>query len=323
MTVLYCGLRYDYGKRDQGDSYEHWNIEAGLRKFCLDNGHPFFKFYPDKSTGNDWIRFDRMIAYKEIDVIFHVAFNDELDLPRSTALAALEAGIPVIQWDCDSSWRFNNWILPRKDRVSHFITTHSATIPWYERHGMNVIKSQWAGSPRYIREESKERDYDITFVGQKHGQMPNGKFFRQEVVEFLISRGLNVRVFGNYWDGCSYWGGYLNSFEDMIDVFNRSKICLNISNPWHHGTMPQIKGRHFEIPQCGGLQISTPADNLESYFEFGKEIEVMNNLEELADRCKYFLENEGAASRIREAGYQRMKKDHQWRHRFEEIFQSL
>lgn len=321
MKVLYSGLLYNYGKPDEGFSYEHFNIEAGF-KDCAERGLFQVDFlYPDASPDLYGAAFE-MVLNGDYDAIFHVAFNEGLDFPEKPAKMALKKDIPVIQWDCDSSWRFQNWIAPRKDRVSHFVTTHSATMQWYRDAGMNVIKSQWGGSP-YYHPRGLEKKYDLTFVGQKHGRMPDGRFLRSEIIDAIMNAGIGVDLFGNYWDGYDNWHGYLTDFHDMIEVFDRSRICLNLSNPWHHGTMPQIKGRHFEIPQNGGFQLCTPADDLQSYFEEDKEIVIARSVQELIDKGRYYLEHPEERQTIADAGRQRMLQEHQWHHRLEAIFQEV
>lgn len=324
-NILYCGLLYNYGKSEEGFSYEHFNIEAGF-KDCVDRGifNRVDYLYPDKSNDINNSAME-MVIDGNYDAIFTVAFNEHLDFPEAAAKMALRKDIPVIQWDCDSSWRFQNWIAPRKDRVSHFVTTHSQTVDWYERFGMKVIRSQWGGSP-YYHPQDVEQQYDVTFVGQKHGQFQQGnvmKYWRAEVVDAIMNAGVKLDLFGNYWDGYENWHGYQTDFHAMIRAFAQSKICLNLSNPWHHGTMPQIKGRHFEIPQIGRLQVCTPADDLASYFVDGQEIVVANSTEDLIDKLKYFLEHSDEREKIAAAGRARMLKEHQWYHRFEHIFKEV
>jgi spore maturation protein CgeB len=276
-------------------------------------------------VGNIYGVANELILTGDYDAVFHVAFNESLDFPESAAKMALKKDIPVIQWDCDASWRFGTWILPRKERVSHFITTHAQTVPWYQKHGMNAIKSQWGGSPLY-KNTAVPPEYDVTFIGQKHGQYngPQGtRFVRAEIVDALMSADIKVDLFGNYWDGYSNWHGYITDFHKMLRVFNSSKICLNLSNPWHVGTMPQIKGRHFEIPQTGGFQLCTPADDLENYFEPDKEIVIVNSIEDMVEKIHYYLEHNDERQAIAQAGNDRMLKDHQWEHRFEQIFKEV
>jgi len=322
--ILYVGLKFNYGKPVEGFSYEYMNIEAGLHDCAKRGMFEVVCWYPDD---NQYHRYcDEVFTEDKFDAIFHVAFNESLDLPEGVAKLALKQDIPVIQWDCDSSWRFHNWIFPRKDRVSHFVTTHSATIPWYEKNGMKVIKSQWAGSPLYMQQADAtpmKDAYDCTFVGQKHGQMPNGKFLRSEIIDAMMAAGIKIDLFGNYWDGYQNWHGYKNDFKDIIEVFATSKVNLNLSNPWHHGTMPQIKGRHFEIPQSRGFQISTPADDLESYFKPGQEIVIVESLTDLIEKTKYYIEHDTERNLIAAGGVLRMVNEHQWHNRFEHIFKEV
>ena len=307
MKVLYSGLKYNYGKKAEDTSFEFRNIEHGIKElYDTDAWHPDEPFCSPQEL------ISRLSNY---DIIFHVAFNESLDLPLSVAQEALKRNIPVVQWDCDASWRFHNWILPRKNRVSHFVTTHSSTVDLYKNHGMKVIKSQWGGSSLY-RCSDKKKKYDVGFAGQKHG-------IRQEVFNFLIENGIDFHVFGHYWQEHPNAHPHTPKLEQMMDVLHSSKICLNLSNPWHINTMPQIKGRHFEIPQCGGFQISTPADNLHEYFVPDKEIVIVNSGPELLDRIKYYLMNENKREEIAVAGYNRMMKDHQWTNRFKDIFNEL
>jgi spore maturation protein CgeB len=321
MKVLYVGLLYNYGKQEEGCSYEHFNLEAGF-KDCADRGMFEVNYlYPDSSPDVHRAATE-MVLEGDYDAIFHVAFNEHLDFPEGAAKLALKKDIPVIQWDCDASWRFSNWIAPRKDRVSHFVTTHSGTMDWYKQQGMNVLRSQWGGSP-YYHPQGNEKIYDVTFVGQKHGIMPGGRFLRAEYVDAIMNAGISIDLFGNYWDGYENWHGYQTNFLDMIKVFDQSKICLNLSNPWHHGSMPQIKGRHFEIPQNGGMQICTPADDLASYFVDGEEIVVAQGTDDLIDKLKYYLEHPDEREAIAQAGRARMLKEHQWHHRLENIFKEV
>lgn len=321
MRVLYVGLLYNYGKKEEGYSYEHFNLESGFDD-CASKGMFDVSYaYPD-STPDLEATINEHILSEDIDAIFHVAFNESLDLPEGSARLAMKRDIPVLQWDCDSSWRFPTWIAPRRSRVSHFITTHSATIPWYERYGMKVIKSQWGGSPLYVPRDIP-KVHDVSFIGQKHGQKNDGSFVRADIVDALMKAGIKIDLFGSYWDGYPNWGGYVTDFSKVLDVFNGSKICLNLSNPWHVGTMPQIKGRHFEIPQIRGFQLCTPADDLNSYFVDGHEIVVVNAIDDMIDKIKYYLDHDEERERIAHAGYKRMMHDHQWANRFEHIFKEI
>lgn len=323
--ILYCSLKWDYAEPNRGLSYEALNLEAGLRELAGDL-FDLEIFYIDQARiqhGQD--KADciliNLINEFEPTVLFHTSFDDNWDIDPGTLLWAKQKGINTVLWNCDCSWRFIDYILPRRDRYTHFITTHKQTIPWFEEKNMKVIRSQWAGSSLYTKYTHnltggiKLYDYDVSFVGQKHG-------IRTQMVDALNQAGVKVHLFGNYWDGHPDNHGFI-SFNDMIDVFNSSKINLNFSNPFRVGTMPQIKGRHFEVPQCGGFQLTTPADDIESYFMPDREIVIVDNMLEMVNKIRYYLEHNEEREQIAEAGYQRMLGEHQWKHRFVDILREI
>ncbi len=320
-NIAYVALKYNYGKSEEGYSYEYNNIEAGFRQ-CQDKELLTYEsFYPDDNP--DWERLKVLCKNEAIDAIFHVAFNESLDLPLDVVKVAQEFGITIIQWDCDSSWRFHNWVLPRKDRVDWFITTHPGALSWYKQYGMDCMVSQWAASPEYKRDEAAEKIYDISFIGQKHGQRPDGKFERAEIFDKMIAVGLDIKVWGNYWEGYEYWQGYAKDAKEMSQILNQSKICINLSNPWHFNTLPQIKGRMFEIAAVGGFQLTTPALSIGNYFTIGEEIVVASDVDEIIQKCKYYLNNEKDRLKIAEAAYNKTLAQHMWTNRLPEIFDEI
>ena len=92
--------------------------------------------------------------------------------------------------------------------------------------------------------------------------------------------------------------------DDMVDVINSYKIHLNcnISN--------DINYRTFETTGCGTFLITNYTPGLEKLFDIGKEIVVYNDLNDLDNKVKYYLENEEEREKIANAGYERSKTDH-------------
>ena len=82
----------------------------------------------------------------------------------------------------------------------------------------------------------------------------------------------------------------------------------------------QIKGRNFEVPGCGGFLLTGRAENLEAYYEIGREIVCFESTEELIEKARYYLAHEDERAAIARAGYERTMKEHTYAHRFAEIF---
>jgi spore maturation protein CgeB len=143
----------------------------------------------------------------------------------------------------------------------------------------------------------------------------------------LIKDGINVKVFGRDWEKDTWI-----SQEEMVRIFNQSKINLNLSNSISYDTAfllhsvkslkaikqiyllrktkEQVKGRHYEISACGGFQLSYYVPGLNFVYEIDKEIAVYEDARTIADEIKFFLKEDKLRNRIAGQGYLRSHKDH-------------
>jgi len=85
----------------------------------------------------------------------------------------------------------------------------------------------------------------------------------------------------------------------------------------------QIKARSFEIPGCGGFQLSGPAENLDEYFEPGKEIVIYSSLPDLVEKARYYLAHPDEGEAIAQAGHARAIREHSYEQRFHAIFSQI
>jgi hypothetical protein len=92
--------------------------------------------------------------------------------------------------------------------------------------------------------------------------------------------------------------------DDMVNSINSYKIHLNCN------ISDDINYRTFETTGCGTFLLTNYTSGLEKLFDIGKEIVVYNNLADLDDKVKYYLENKEERELIAKAGYERSKKDH-------------
>jgi spore maturation protein CgeB len=119
-------------------------------------------------------------------------------------------------------------------------------------------------------------------------------------------------------------GGVLSDIE-MIQMYSRSKISLGFSTCGDtHRTnerIVQIRLRDFEVPMSGGFYMVEYMEELEEFFEIGKEIVCYTGPQDLADKIEYYLRHETEREAIRKAGYERCLRGHTWRHRFEKVFE--
>jgi spore maturation protein CgeB len=121
-------------------------------------------------------------------------------------------------------------------------------------------------------------------------------------------------------------GGILSDGE-MIRMYSRSKINLGFSTCGstlgNEERILQIRLRDFEVPMSGGFYMVEYMEELEEFYEIGKEIVCYTSPEDLADKIKYYLTHDTEREAIRQAGHRRAVAEHSWHKRFENVFHEI
>jgi hypothetical protein len=116
--------------------------------------------------------------------------------------------------------------------------------------------------------------------------------------------------------------------DNISETFARYDVVLNFSNVWADTTpgsalIPHVRLRDFEGPMCRTCYITGHSDEIEEFYEVGREIETYRSPAELADKTRFYLAQPDAADTLRNAGYLRAIRDHTWRRRFEQLFRLI
>ena len=74
------------------------------------------------------------------------------------------------------------------------------------------------------------------------------------------------------------------------------------------GNRDRHTSRTFEIPACGGFQLSERTDEVLSFFDEGEEIECFASIDELKDKATYYLKHEAQRRRIAAGGLARVRR---------------
>jgi spore maturation protein CgeB/ubiquinone/menaquinone biosynthesis C-methylase UbiE len=218
-------------------------------------------------------------------------------------------GSKVVAWFTDDHWRFDNYSRFVANHIFCSITTDKNAYKKYGDLNLKVIRSQWASNPHYYKKTPSAFKYEVSFVGQNYGN-------RAEFLNFLKNNGVHLEVFGRG------FGDYIE-FNDIIKIFNKSKINLNLSGSSADDGIKQIKGRIFEVPMCGGFLLTEYVEGIEEYFHIGKEIECFKDQNDALEKIKYYLENEEERRKIAEAGYIASLERHTWNKRLRDVFDEL
>lgn len=307
LKIFFVKSKYDYGDKTRGLSFEENNFLHSL----VHDGYEIAAFDPLSTMKKYGKQMMNRILLESVyrwnpDIVFFVLFKNEIEF--NTLLEIKDnMGIKTINWFCDDHWRFDNFSKYYAPYFSYVVTTYKKAVEKYKKIGCtNVILSQWACNHHLYRKLNLPYKYDVTFVGQPHGDRP-------KIIKKLKKAGIAVETFGFGWAN-----GRVNTYE-MIKIFNQSKINLNLSNA-SRGQINQIKGRDFEIPGCAGFMLTGYNEDLADYFSIGDEIVVYEDVDDLIEKINYFLIHEKEREAIKEKGYERVVKEHTYTVRFSKIF---
>lgn len=114
--------------------------------------------------------------------------------------------------------------------------------------------------------------------------------------------------------------GGVSSLIEMPKIFHVSKINLNMT------IKPIMEGlplRIFDILGCGGFCMTNYQSELTDYFEIGVDLEAYGSMEELIDKCAYYLEHEEERKQIALNGYRKVCEGHTYVHRINEMIKAV
>lgn len=274
-------------------------------------------------------------AVKPVDMFFSYLY-DACILPEHVdAIKAL--GIRTVNWYCNGSYQLHlvKEISPHYDWC---LCPEKFRLPDYAAMGARAIYCQEAANPTIYKPWDVPLEYDVTFVGQAYGDRP-------AYILHLLESGIDVRVWGHNWIPHPKFPPVPGSAHDillrnhanllgpaladdaMIQMYSRSKINLGFSTCGDTHTAAnrilQIRLRDFEVPMSGGFYMVEQMEELEEFFEIGKEIVCYADKEDLAEKIKYYLSHDAERETIRTAGHARAKRDHTWQKRLRDSFAQM
>lgn len=328
-TVLAVLLQWDYGNPERGGSSEKLWFYDNLVKLA-DKVEVFW--YDDYLQNLPLLqqRLIEKVCVDNPDLIFFVPFQEQFSFET---LDLLKASHTTVAWFGDDTWRFDSFSSRYAPHFSYVATTDPFSVAKYNKIGAVPILTEWAADPFSERtgplDEGESYEYDVSFVGG-HNR------YRAWLIERLAHCGINVACFGAGWPNGRV------SFEQMEQIFRKTRINLNISNSVNHDIRfvlgsarnlanylrsakraEQVKARNFEIPLAGGFQLSNYVLGLERHLTIGKEIAIYTTPEDCAQLIGYYLENEDSRMDMLLRGHERAKNEHTYLHRLQGIFREI
>lgn len=324
------------GSLNKISSYEYHNFLLPLEKmgFKVDT----FDFIASiERLGRDEMNKHllTMVKQEQPELVFIVPQTDQF-IPE--VVDEIKQYAKTLGYFFDDMWRIEYsrfWA-----RHFNFVTTSDVNgLQKFRTAGVtNVVYSPFACNTDFYCRTEVPKIFDVTFVG---GYNP----YREWYINSLRRAGIDVHVWG------SGWASGMITSEEMINIFNKSRINLNLSNciswdirylcapfppfkrnlrAWREAlyaikrndmkTVEQVKGRHFEINACGGFQLSYYVEGLEKMYSIGEEITLYVSPEDMIEKTKYYLKHDEERKAIAARGYARSLRDHSMEKRFQQIF---
>lgn len=320
-------MQYDYGNSSGGHSYEYANYYTSLAQM----GHEVVLFdYMSQMQKHGKQRMNAMLLEMAREIrpnlaIFHL-YTDQFDVETIKHLRSHTITLSIFH---DDTWR-ENYTIFWAAHFDFFTTPDSFSLRKYHALGLNqVLFFPYGCNEILYRKMDLPKVHDVSFVGRWHP-------YRQWLVNRIKKAGISIEARG------PGWKGGMVDHDEMVKLFNQSKINLNLSNSasWDarylctspsalidrvrsRKVIEQLKARHFEINGCGGFQLSYYVAGLEKLYLIGEEIAIYGAPEDLIEKIRYYLQNEDIRESIAGAGYKRTLSEHTFSNRFTELFDSM
>jgi len=186
----------------------------------------------------------------------------------------------------------------------------------------------WFVTKNDVPEEYKS---DIVIAGVMY---PN----REKLVKALkpISKDVKIRTINcKHWEeklrDCKPWIKYYHPdtvpVQELVKYYNGAKIILVGNRDFdpnndhrQHGISSLAIGRIFQETACKRLVMSDATrPNLKEHFEYGKEIVVFHDEDDLREKIIHYLRNDNEREKIAQSGYERTMKENTYYHRLKTI----
>jgi spore maturation protein CgeB len=173
--------------------------------------------------------------------------------------------------------------------------------------------------PLELTDEEKEQlTSDVSFIGTFEKSRAN-------IMLNIAKAGIKVRIWGNLWQ--KWANSHPNLIienkplygENYIKALCGSKVNLAFLRK---ANQDQQTSRTIEIPACGAFMLAERTRELQQLFEEGKEVEFfdINNIPEMIEKIKYYLNHEEERKAIAQAARNRCSSS---KYSYKEILRPL
>lgn len=255
----------------------------------------------------------RLAQQHQVDAVW---FDKPLFIHAGTLRELRARGIATIDYMIDNPFG------PRRDpgfrlyvkTISEYdvhVQQRDISVAAYLEHGArHVVKVQTAFEPSVHLAppegwSDRDRTREVSFIGTPYDERPQflTDLWRKHRLPVIISgpRIWKKKLAPDALSTLYPQEGELYDAEYREGVW-RSKINLSFLT---HGNQDEYAHKSFEIAACGGFLLAERSAGHSARFKEDEEAVFFSTIEECAEKCRYYLQNETVRERIAAAGHRR------------------
>ncbi|MDX6423740.1 MAG: hypothetical protein QOI67_1211 [Gaiellaceae bacterium] len=174
----------------------------------------------------------------------------------------------------------------------------------------------WAADPELFKPLPVEKEHDVFFYGY-------GDKFRREWMRELVGEPSRRLPDVDFALGGEDFQGDVGRARSLgvipFNAFNRaissSRVALNVTRRAHATVRASSTARPFELAMAGAAIVSNPHDGIETWFEPGRELLVVEDADGATAAYSELLGDRGAAEELGARARERALDEHTYAHR--------
>ena len=182
----------------------------------------------------------------------------------------------------------------------------------------------WAADPELFKPLPVEKEHDVFFYGY-------GDKFRREWMRELVGEPSRRLPDVDFALGGEDFQGDIGRARSLgvipFNAFNRaissSRIALNVTRRAHATVRASSTARPFELAMAGAAIVSNPHDGIETWFEPGRELLVVEDADGATAAYRELLGDPGAAEELGARARERALDEHTYAHRARRLLELI
>jgi hypothetical protein len=242
--------------------------------------------------------FEKAYSENDINILFLYLSEFHIDPEDLAALKLKNVIIVHFNWDDRlhySSRHKGQSVGVRGMAKSADINLTMAVGPMSRYVADGAAVFYWRGSKNCVIKAPQlpELEFNrVLFFGSKYG-------FREELIEYLVRKGLPIDVYG------SGWGTEFVPYDVLEYKIPRYALNLGVSTIGYTQRLSCVKGRDIEVPSAGGLYLTNHSQEILQVYTPGKDILTYRTMDDCYRQACEVLQDPSLFAQIRRNGAER------------------